>query len=41
MFELASPLASLAQRLALEWESIDRVGDDVRLLARVRAAPRD
>ena len=38
MFELAQPLAALAQRVALEWQSIERIGDDVRILARVRPA---
>jgi len=39
MFELAQPLAALAQSVALEWQSIERIGDDVRFLARVRPAP--
>jgi len=39
MFELAQPLAALAQSVALEWKSIERIGDDVRFLARVRPAP--
>ncbi len=36
MFEFAQPLAALAQRVSLEWRSIDRVGDALRILARVR-----
>jgi diaminohydroxyphosphoribosylaminopyrimidine deaminase/5-amino-6-(5-phosphoribosylamino)uracil reductase len=36
MFELATPLASLAQRVDLDWSSVDRIGDDVRIVARVR-----
>ena len=38
MFELAQPLAALAQRVSLEWQSIERVGEDVRIVARVRTA---
>ncbi|MEJ7670072.1 MAG: bifunctional diaminohydroxyphosphoribosylaminopyrimidine deaminase/5-amino-6-(5-phosphoribosylamino)uracil reductase RibD [Casimicrobiaceae bacterium] len=34
MFERALPLASLAQRTALVWHSIERIGEDLRLLAR-------
>lgn len=36
MFELGVPLASLDARVALEWVSVDRIGDDLRLVARVR-----
>jgi len=38
MFELAQPLAALARRVALEWQSVERIGDDVRIVARVRCA---
>jgi diaminohydroxyphosphoribosylaminopyrimidine deaminase/5-amino-6-(5-phosphoribosylamino)uracil reductase len=40
MFEFASPLASLAQRVDLDWTSIDRIGDEVRIVARVRRTER-
>jgi len=36
MFEAAHPLASLADRVNVEWTSVDRIGDDLRILARVR-----
>jgi hypothetical protein len=36
MFDIGAPLASLAARVELEFTSIDRIGDDVRLVARVR-----
>jgi diaminohydroxyphosphoribosylaminopyrimidine deaminase/5-amino-6-(5-phosphoribosylamino)uracil reductase len=36
MFEFTSPLASLAQRVNLEWTSIDRLGSDLRIVARVK-----
>lgn len=36
MFEFTSPLASLGQRVNVEWTSIDRIGDDLRIVARVR-----
>jgi diaminohydroxyphosphoribosylaminopyrimidine deaminase / 5-amino-6-(5-phosphoribosylamino)uracil reductase len=36
-FERAVPLASLAQRTPLAFDSIERVGDDLRILARVIA----
>jgi diaminohydroxyphosphoribosylaminopyrimidine deaminase/5-amino-6-(5-phosphoribosylamino)uracil reductase len=39
MFELAPPLAALAQRVALEWQSIERIGEDLRIVAGVRPAP--
>ncbi|MGE5172038.1 MAG: bifunctional diaminohydroxyphosphoribosylaminopyrimidine deaminase/5-amino-6-(5-phosphoribosylamino)uracil reductase RibD [Rudaea sp.] len=35
MFEGSAPLASLAERMHLAWTSVDRVGDDVRIVARV------
>jgi diaminohydroxyphosphoribosylaminopyrimidine deaminase/5-amino-6-(5-phosphoribosylamino)uracil reductase len=35
MFERNAPLAALADRARLEWISLDRVGDDVRIVARV------
>ncbi|HEY1325535.1 MAG TPA: bifunctional diaminohydroxyphosphoribosylaminopyrimidine deaminase/5-amino-6-(5-phosphoribosylamino)uracil reductase RibD [Casimicrobiaceae bacterium] len=34
-FERAAPLARLADRTALAWESIERVGEDLRIVARV------
>lgn len=37
MFEFPAPLESLAARVPLEWVSVDRVGADVRIVARVRA----
>jgi len=36
MFDIGAPLASLAERVELEFTAIDRIGDDVRLVARVR-----
>ena len=36
MFETAHPLASLGERTNVEWTSIERIGDDLRILARVR-----
>jgi diaminohydroxyphosphoribosylaminopyrimidine deaminase / 5-amino-6-(5-phosphoribosylamino)uracil reductase len=36
MFELATPLASLGKRVNVEWTSIDRIGDDLRIVARLR-----
>ena len=36
MFESPAPLASLAQRADVEWKSIDRIGEDLRILARLR-----
>ncbi|HEY5862524.1 MAG TPA: bifunctional diaminohydroxyphosphoribosylaminopyrimidine deaminase/5-amino-6-(5-phosphoribosylamino)uracil reductase RibD [Casimicrobiaceae bacterium] len=36
MFELAAPLSSLDERVALVWQSVDRVGTDLRLIARIR-----
>lgn len=34
MFERASPLASLSQRTSLMWHSVERIGEDLRVLAR-------
>ncbi|MFO1317211.1 MAG: bifunctional diaminohydroxyphosphoribosylaminopyrimidine deaminase/5-amino-6-(5-phosphoribosylamino)uracil reductase RibD [Burkholderiales bacterium] len=34
MFERAEPLASLAQRAAFAWHDVQRIGDDLRLVAR-------
>ena len=36
MFELAVPIESLARRCELEWTSIERIGDDLRIVARVK-----
>ena len=33
--ERAAPLEALAQRTQLQFDSIDRVGDDLRIVARV------
>jgi diaminohydroxyphosphoribosylaminopyrimidine deaminase/5-amino-6-(5-phosphoribosylamino)uracil reductase len=38
MFEAQAPLASLADRVGVEWSSIERIGDDLRIVARVRRA---
>ena len=38
MFELPVALATLDARVPLAWHAIDRVGADLRLLARVRPA---
>ncbi len=35
--ELASPLASLSQRTALAFHSVERIGDDLRVIARRKA----
>ncbi len=35
MFELPEPLASLGSRTLLQWKSIDRIGTDLRLVARI------
>ena len=35
MFERNAPLAALADRAQLEWVSLDRIGDDVRIVVRV------
>ena len=39
MMDLGTPLASLAERVRLDWTSIDRIGDDLRIVARVRRDP--
>jgi diaminohydroxyphosphoribosylaminopyrimidine deaminase/5-amino-6-(5-phosphoribosylamino)uracil reductase len=39
MFELPAPLDSLARRIDFEWTSVDRIGDDLRIVARVDSAP--
>jgi diaminohydroxyphosphoribosylaminopyrimidine deaminase/5-amino-6-(5-phosphoribosylamino)uracil reductase len=36
MFDIGAPLASLAARVEVDFTSVDRIGDDVRLVARVR-----
>jgi diaminohydroxyphosphoribosylaminopyrimidine deaminase/5-amino-6-(5-phosphoribosylamino)uracil reductase len=36
MFETASPLLTLAQRVNVDWTSVERIGNDLRVLARVR-----
>jgi diaminohydroxyphosphoribosylaminopyrimidine deaminase/5-amino-6-(5-phosphoribosylamino)uracil reductase len=41
MFDLGAPLASLYERVGLDWTSIERVGDDLRIIARVRRPPSD
>jgi hypothetical protein len=38
MFEFPAPLAALKDRSDLEWVSVDRVGADLRVVARVRPA---
>jgi diaminohydroxyphosphoribosylaminopyrimidine deaminase/5-amino-6-(5-phosphoribosylamino)uracil reductase len=38
MFEFATPLASLDQRVVLSWTSIERVGGDLRVIARVNGS---
>ncbi len=35
MFQRAAPLAALAERAHLAWTSVDRVGEDLRIVARV------
>ncbi len=35
MFEFETPLASLDARVALEWTSVERIGDDLRVVARI------
>jgi len=40
MFELAEPLDALAGRVELEWTSIERIGPDMRIVARVCRAAR-
>jgi diaminohydroxyphosphoribosylaminopyrimidine deaminase/5-amino-6-(5-phosphoribosylamino)uracil reductase len=40
MFEFETPLASLDARFALDWMSVERIGDDLRVVARiVRSSP--
>jgi diaminohydroxyphosphoribosylaminopyrimidine deaminase/5-amino-6-(5-phosphoribosylamino)uracil reductase len=36
MFETASPLMTLAKRVNVDWTSVERIGNDLRVLARVR-----
>ena len=36
MFEFTTPLASLGQRINLEWSSIERLDGDLRIVARVK-----
>ena len=38
MFELPAPLASLRDRIDVAFTAADRIGDDLRIVARVRAA---
>ena len=40
MFESGAPLASLDDRVRLEWTSVERIGDDLRIVARVLTAER-
>lgn len=40
MFDFTRPLASLAGRVKLEWTSVDVIGDDLRILARVQTGER-
>jgi diaminohydroxyphosphoribosylaminopyrimidine deaminase/5-amino-6-(5-phosphoribosylamino)uracil reductase len=35
MFETAQPLASLGDRVNVEWTSVERIGDDLRIVAHV------
>jgi diaminohydroxyphosphoribosylaminopyrimidine deaminase/5-amino-6-(5-phosphoribosylamino)uracil reductase len=35
MFERSAPLAALVERVNLAWTSVDRVGDDMRIVARI------
>lgn len=35
MFERAAPLSSLAGRVPLEWRAIERIGSDLRVIARI------
>ena len=41
MFDIGVPFASLAERVEIEFTAVDRIGDDVRLVARVRRQGRD
>jgi len=36
MFESAEPLTSLVARVNLDWTAVDRIGADLRIVARVR-----
>jgi diaminohydroxyphosphoribosylaminopyrimidine deaminase/5-amino-6-(5-phosphoribosylamino)uracil reductase len=36
MFESVTPLASLDHRVRVEWTSVERIGDDLRIVARVQ-----
>jgi len=38
MFDRAAPLSTLAGASALEWHSVERIGDDLRVIARLREA---
>ena len=40
MFESAIPLASLRDRVNVVWTSVDRIGDDLRIVARVQMGER-
>ena len=40
MFESAIPLASLRDRVNVEWTSVERIGDDLRIVARVQMGER-
>lgn len=37
MFEAATPLASLGDRVNVDWTSVERIGEDLRIVARVRS----
>jgi diaminohydroxyphosphoribosylaminopyrimidine deaminase/5-amino-6-(5-phosphoribosylamino)uracil reductase len=39
LFERRSPLLALSGRTMLEWDSVERVGEDLRIVARVAASP--
>ena len=41
MFELNPPLASLEDRVGLDWTSVERIGDDLRIVARVSRQSRN
>jgi len=38
MFERAAPLSTLGGASGLEWHSVERIGDDLRVIARLREA---
>ena len=40
MFELATPLGSLRDRVNVQWTSVERIGEDLRILASVQARGR-